>query len=167
MTSNDKIKLDQFDLKILEIMQQDGRISNANLAKEIGLTPPSTLERVKKLTRQGFIEGYQAKLNKKKLGRDITCFIAFNLKYHGIEDTSVNLKKDLLDIPGVEEVHLITGRYDYIIKVNLINMDDLKQFILDKLSKIEYLDRLETFIAISSGESQKPIPIDPTTNQIS
>ena len=88
---NDYSKLDHYDIQILKILQVEGRISNASLAKRIKLTPPSTLERVKKLTRQGFIEGYQAKLNQKQLGRDITCFITFNLRYHGKENTSVHI----------------------------------------------------------------------------
>jgi len=159
MTMKNNIKLDNYDRKILNILQENGRISNADLAREIGLTPPSTLERVKKLQNSGIIKGYQAILDKKKLGRDITCFVTFNLKYHGNEDNYFHIKEELLRLEGVEEVHLVTGRHDYILKVNLKNVDDLKNLIVGKLASIGFIDRMETSVTIASSVSPHPIPI--------
>jgi len=135
---------------ILRIMQNNSKISNAALAREIGLTAPATLERVKKLQKDGFILGYKAILNKKKLGKGLTCFIALNLEHHNKLHTDTLIEKHLKKLGKIEEIHLITGRHDYLIKVNLRDVDELKEFILEKLTKIEFISKVETFLSLSS-----------------
>lgn len=144
------LKIDKFDKKILRILQKNGKISNTNLAEEIGLTAPATLERVKKLQKNGFIVGYKAILDKKKLGKGLTCFIALNLEHHKNPNPDHLIEKHLKKLNEIEEIHLVTGRYDYLIKVNLRDVDELKDFLFEKLTKIEFINKVETFLSISS-----------------
>lgn len=143
-------KIDEFDKKILRILQNNSKISNASLAREIGLTAPAALERVKKLQKNGFIIGYQAILNKKKLGKGLTCFIALNLEHHNKRNTDALIEKHLKRLGEIEEINLVTGRHDYLLKVNLRDVDDLREFIFEKLTKIEFISKVETFLSLSS-----------------
>lgn len=142
--------MDEFDKDILKILQNNSKISNAALAKEIGLTPPAALERVKKLQKNGYILGYKTILNKKKLGYGLTCFIALNLEHHNKRNTDALIEKHLKKLSNIEEIHLITGRHDYLLKVNLRDIDELREFIFEKLTKIEFISKVETFISLSS-----------------
>lgn len=144
------MKIDKFDKKILNILQSDGKISNTSLAKAIGLTAPATLERVKKLQKNGYILGYKAILDKKKLGKGLTCFIALNLGHHNRRNTDLLLEKHLKRLNDIEEINLVTGRHDYLIKVNLKDVDELREFIFEKLTKIEYISKVETFLCVAS-----------------
>jgi len=144
------IDLDKLDKEILKILQNNCKISNATLAREVGLTPPATLERVKKLQNKGFILGYKAILDKKKLGKGLTCFIALHLDHHNKRKVFNDLENSLKELGEIEEFHLVTGRYDYLIKVNFANVDELKEFMMEKLTKVPYINRIETFVAISS-----------------
>lgn len=144
------MKIDKFDKKILRMLEHNCKISNASLAREIGLTAPATLERVKKLKKNGLILGYKAILNKKKLGKGLTCFIALNLEHHSKQNTDYIIEKHLKMLKNIEEIHLVTGRHDYLIKVNLKDVDELRDFIFEKLTKIEFISKVETFLAISS-----------------
>ena len=144
------LKIDKFDKNILKILQNNSKISNTAIAKEIGLTAPAALERVKKLQKNGFILGYKAVLNKKKLGKGLTCFIALNLEHHNKRNTDALIEKHLKKLGNIEEIHLVTGRHDYLLKVNLRDIDALREFIFEKLTKIEFISKVETFISLSS-----------------
>lgn len=143
-------KIDEFDKKILMILHNNSKISNASLAKEIDLTAPAALERVKKLQKNGFILGYKAIINKKKLGRGLTFFIALNLEHHKKRNTDTLIEKHLKRLGEIEEIHLVTGRHDCLLKVHLRDVDELRDFIFEKLTKIEFISKVETFLAISS-----------------
>jgi Lrp/AsnC family leucine-responsive transcriptional regulator len=144
------VKIDRFDQKILRILQENCKISNAALAKKIGLTPPAMLERVKKLEREGFILGFKAVLNKKKLGKGLTCLIALDLEHHNKRKVFNSVEENLKKLSDVENIYLVTGRYDYLITVNLRDVEELREFVAEKLTKIEFINKVETFIAISS-----------------
>ena len=144
------VKIDRFDQKILRILQENCKISNTALAKKIGLTPPAMLERVKKLEREGFILGFKAVLNKKKLGKGLTCLIALDLEHHNKRKVFNSVEENLKKLSDVENIYLVTGRYDYLITVNLRDVEELREFVAEKLTKIEFINKVETFIAISS-----------------
>lgn len=144
------MKIDTFDRKILRNLVDNCKISNAALAKEIGLTPPATMERVRKLQKRGFILDYKAVLDKKKLGKGLTCFIALIVEHHSKNKTENLIENHLNELSEIEEIHLVTGRYDYLLKAALRDVDDLKEFIFEKLVKLEFINKVETFLSISS-----------------
>ncbi|MGB8951505.1 MAG: Lrp/AsnC family transcriptional regulator [Candidatus Aminicenantales bacterium] len=144
------MNLDNFDKKILDLLSTNAKISNAALAREIGLTPPATLERVRKLEKNGFILGYKTVLDKNKLGKGLTCFVALHLAHHNKQKVFQLVENSLKKYEEIEEIHLVTGRYDYLIKIHLKNVEELREFIIEKLTKLGFISKVETFVAISS-----------------
>ena len=110
------IKLDNTDRKILEILQSNAKITNAQLSKDIGLSPAPTLERVKKLENSGIIRSYHAKLDTSKIGLGVSTFVQVSLKGHNKNNIDTFIKR-INDIPEVIECHHITGSGDFILKV--------------------------------------------------
>ena len=141
--------MDTIDKKILMTLQNNGKISNVALAKEIGLTPPATLERVRKLEETGYIEGYKAVLNYKKLDRGLSCMIAITLVRQGKRNMQP-FDEQLKQLTEVEKFYHVTGRFDYIVKVNLKNVEELRDLLVNKLTDIDIIDRAETLIILSS-----------------
>src|SRR5689334_15559925 len=108
--------LDATDSRILEILQEEGRITNADLATRIGLSAGATLARVNKLESAGFICGYKAILDRAGLGLNITAFVAVILKSHGRQE-SMDFLEAVQELPQVLECHHIAGEEDYLLKV--------------------------------------------------
>ena len=111
-----KHKIDRVDRKILEILQSDGRITNAQLSKEIGLSPAPTLERVKKLEQTGIIKSYHAELDPEHVGLGVTTFVQVSLKSHN-KTTIEKFVSAIEKITEVTECHHTTGSCDFILKV--------------------------------------------------
>ncbi len=150
--------MDRIDRKILQILQENGRISNVSLAKQVGLTPPATLERVRKLEENGYIQSYHARLDVNKLGKGLSCIIALNLVRH--EQRSIHeFEEELKNLKEIEEIYHVTGRFDYFIKVNLKDVKALREFLVNKLTKIKRVDKAETFIILAS-ETDRLISLD-------
>ncbi len=129
MTSNDTAPLiDKIDAKILRVLQRDGRISNLKLAEEVHLSPTAVLERVKRLTRDRFILGYEARLNPDKLGAGMMVFVEILLDrtVHDVMDAfkaAVQVRSEIL------ECHLVAGGFDYLLKTRVANMAAYREFI--------------------------------------
>ena len=141
--------MDHIDKKILMILQENGKISNVALAKEIGLTPPATLERVRKLEEASYIKGYKAILNGKKLDRGLSCLITITLKQHAQKNLHI-IEDQLKNLEEVEHIYFVTGRFYYVIKVNLKDIDELRCFMVDRLTNIDLIDRAESLVILAS-----------------
>jgi len=114
--------IDSIDLNILNIIQNDGRISNVELARQLQMAPSGILERVRKLEKKGIIRGYEVRLDSEKLGLAVTAFIHI-LTTDSVGSTEVGRK--LSEIPEVQEVHWIAGDYNYLVKSRLSSTDGL------------------------------------------
>ncbi len=108
--------MDSIDLKIVEILKRNGRISNKNLSEIIGLNPSSTLERVKKLEEKGIITGYSANLDYNKIGFTTTAIIQIALERHNREIINKFIKH-ISSLKEVTELYHISGQYDYMLKI--------------------------------------------------
>ena len=120
--------VDKIDAKILRVLQRDGRISNLKLAEEVHLSPTAVLERVKRLTRDRFILGYEARLNPDKLGAGLMVFVEILLDrtVHDVMDAfkaAVQVRSEIL------ECHLVAGGFDYLLKTRVANMAAYREFI--------------------------------------
>ncbi len=120
--------VDKIDAKILRVLQRDGRISNLRLAEEVHLSPTAVLERVKRLTRDRFILGYEARLNPDKLGAGLMVFVEILLDrtVHDVMDAfkaAVQVRSEIL------ECHLVAGGFDYLLKTRVANMAAYREFI--------------------------------------
>lgn len=152
------IKLDQTDRKILEILQRQAKITNAQLSKDIELSPAPTLERVKKLENSGIIVSYHAKLNTKALGLGVTTFVNVKLAKHNKKNNAEFLKK-IEAIPEVIECHHVTGQSHYLLKIITTNIEEYQKILLDKLSEIEEIDDLQSMVVLSTPKDSMTIPI--------
>jgi len=120
--------IDRIDAKILRVLQNDGRISNLKLAEEVHLSPTAVLERVKRLTRDGYILGYEARLNPAKLGAGLLVFVEILLD-RTVHDVMDNIKAAVQVRPEILECHLVAGGFDYLLKTRVANMTAYREFI--------------------------------------
>ena len=118
--------LDRTDFKILEILQNDGRISNIKLAEMVNLSATAALARVQKLTKDGFILGYEAKLNAELLNASFVVFVEILL-----DKTTPNVLEEFSDAvvqyPEIVECHMISGGFDFVVKIRSQNMDEFRR----------------------------------------
>ena len=118
--------LDRTDLKILDILQTDGRISNSKLAELVNLSPTAVMARVQKLTKDEFILGYEAKLNPAKLNANFLVFVEVLL-----DKTTPNVLDDFIDAvtqyPEIVECHMVSGGFDFLIKLRSAGMEELRR----------------------------------------
>jgi len=156
------MKLDEQDKKILRILFNDSKISNSSLAKKINLSPPATLERVKKLRGNGFILGQKAVLEKRKLGRGLTCLISLQIRHLNDKKEYGLIEEHLKQFEEIEEIYFLTGKIDYLIKVNIKDIDEFGEFFMTKLSKVKLIERAETYVVVSStaNHNYNPINVD-------
>ena len=131
------MKLDRYDQHILEILQQDGRINNQDLADRIGLSPSPCLRRVRALEESGLIEGYRALLDAKKLGLTLMALLHISMDLHTPERFA-NFEEAVSLLPEVMECLLITGQdADYQLKVVVRDMDHYQSLLLNRITRIE------------------------------
>jgi DNA-binding Lrp family transcriptional regulator len=151
-------KLDKIDRKILEILQKSAKITNAQLSKEIGLSPAPTLERVKKLESQGVITSYHARLNTEKIGLGVSTFVLVTLRGHNRE----NIEQFLQEIEKIEEViecHHITGAGDFILRIITRDIRSYQKLMLEKVSDIKVVDNMQSMVVLSTFKESKVLPI--------
>ncbi len=128
-------KLDRIDRMILDILQNEGRIAISELAARVSLSTTPCSERVKRLERDGVIMGYHARLNPKHLDRNLLVFLEISLSAKS-GDVFEQVAKDLMEIPEVQECHLISGDFDYLVKARLKEMTAYRRLLGDLLKKL-------------------------------
>jgi Lrp/AsnC family transcriptional regulator, leucine-responsive regulatory protein len=143
--------IDQIDLKILSILQNSGRSRLADIADEVELSAPAVLERVKKLEAKGVIKGYQALLDGKKVGKDITAFIGVSI---GNQQDIDKFATQMLRNPDVLECHHITGDESFILKVKSANTTSLEK-LLGEIRSVEGVTRTVTRVVLSTAKESQ------------
>ncbi|BAL25676.1 Lrp/AsnC family transcriptional regulator [Azoarcus sp. KH32C] len=130
------MEVDRYDREILRVLQQDGRISNQDLADRIGLSPSPCLRRVRALEEAGFISGYRAQVDAKALGLSLMALIQISMDQHTPERFK-DFEAAVRDIPDVVECLLITGQSaDYLLKVVVKDMDAYQELLLNRITRI-------------------------------
>ena len=153
-----KAKLDATDRKILEILQADSNITNAQLAQEIGLSPAPTLERVKKLEAAKIIKSYHASIDPASVGLGVSTFVMVSLKGHNKE----NIHKFIDAVQEIEEVvecHHLTGQADFNLKVVSSDISSYQTLMLEKVSNIDVVDNMQSMVILSTFKDSKVVPI--------
>ena len=150
--------LDSKDKHLLEELQANSRITNAELAKRIGLSPSSTLERVKKLEVSGFIEKYITLLNPRKAGYSCFTFVEVKLARHG-ETPVENFISSIALIPEVLECHHITGEADFLLKVATKDIPTYEELILHQLSALANVQTMKTSVVLSTFKSETKLTV--------
>jgi DNA-binding Lrp family transcriptional regulator len=149
---------DEIDDAILRELQADGRLSNADLARRIGLSQAATHGRVRRLERDGIIDRYVALVDREQAGFDLLCFVSVGLRAHGHDDVE-RFRVAVLAAPEVQEVHHVTGEYDYVLRVALRNRRDLERFLIDRLNVIPGIARIQTSVVVREVKRTTALPI--------
>ncbi|MFL6660189.1 MAG: Lrp/AsnC family transcriptional regulator [Massilia sp.] len=150
--------LDEIDRKILRELRVDGRISNAHLADKVGLSASPCWNRVRQMEQDGVIEGYTVLLNQQALGVPDTVMIEVTLDRHD-DETFERFGQALADMPEVLEAYLLTGEYDYLIKVAVAGTAGYEQFLRRRLYKLDGLRHSRsTFVLRTLKRAQSPQP---------
>ncbi|SON54191.1 Leucine-responsive regulatory protein [Hartmannibacter diazotrophicus] len=150
--------LDRIDRKILAALQTDGRITNLDLADKVGLSPTATAERVKRLTRDGFILGYAAQLDPVKLGRGLLVFVEIKLDRMTPEVFST-FAAAVTRAPAVLECHMIAGGFDYLVKARVGNMDEYRSFLSDVLMTLPGVRETHTYPVMEEVKNTVHLPL--------
>jgi Lrp/AsnC family leucine-responsive transcriptional regulator len=156
------MELDRYDRHILEVLQQDGRISNQELADRIGLSPSPCLRRVRTLEESGLIVGYHALLDAKKLGLTLMALIFISMDRHTPERFA-NFETRVSELPEVLECLLITGQdADYQLKVIVRDMEAYQELLLDRITRIEGVTGVHSSFVLRRVVDKTALPIMPT-----
>ena len=150
--------LDTTDIKLLGLLQEDAKITAKRLGKELNLTQTPVFERIKKLEREGYIRGYTAVLNERKLGLKQTVFIGVTLKGHTRSYLDKFMAK-MNDFPEVLECYQVTGSYDFMLKLVLKDIEAYQTFVETKLSLLPDLGNVHTYIAIKRAKQTKNLDL--------
>ncbi|MFG6457383.1 Lrp/AsnC ligand binding domain-containing protein [Roseateles sp. BYS96W] len=158
MTDEPANRLDKIDERILRILQADGRISNLKLAETVHLSPTAVLERVKRLTREGYILGYEARLNPAKLGASMLVFIEVHLD-RTVMDVMDNFKAAVQSRPEILECHLVAGGFDYLLKTRVRDMGAYREFIGSVIWTLPGVRETRTYAVMEEVKATTALPI--------
>lgn len=148
--------LDVIDRKLLALIQDNAKLSQAELAKAVGLTAPSVNERIRKLERGGVIRGYVALLDERKLGHDITAFVEIFIEHPKYESGFIAAVGDLDE---VLECHHITGEFSLLLKVRVLDMAAFRKLLIEKLNTVRGVRQTRTLIVLATAKEQRRIKI--------
>ena len=150
--------IDRIDLRILRALQADGRISNLRLAETVHLSPTAVLERVKRLTREGYILGYEARLDPEKLGAGLLVFIEVLLDR--TTPDAMNLFKAAVQArPEILECHLVAGGFDYLIKTRVANMHTYREFVGSVIWALPGVRETRTYAVMEEVKNTTALPL--------
>ncbi len=151
-------QLDITDRKILELLQENGRMTVKEMSERLQLSTTPIFERIKKLEKSGIIDHYTVVLNTQKIGKKFTAFAHVSLKDHSkqkVEDFV--LKITALD--EVMECHYVTGAFDFIIKILVDDMDHYKEFVMDKVFDIPNIGKIESFLSLEARKDTRVVSL--------
>ena len=151
-----RTEIDRLDRRILRILQSDGRISNLKLAEAVHLSPTAVMERVKRLTRDGYIEGYHAQLNPHLLDAGMLVFVEVTLNRIK-PDVFEAFKAAVKDRPEIMECHLVAGEFDYLIKTRVANMQSYRDFLGSVLLQLPGVNETRTYAVMEEVKNSSEI----------
>jgi DNA-binding Lrp family transcriptional regulator len=148
------IELDALSHNILRALEDNGRISNIDLAARVGLSPSACLRRVQELERTGIIKGYRAVLDREKLGAGITAFVMVGLAAHLSKDARA-FERAMVAAPQVRECHNITGSVEYLLRVEVADLPAYKDFHANILGVLPQVSSITSHISLGSPKDQR------------
>lgn len=151
--------MDRIDTKILSILQTDGHISMARLSEQVGLSLSACHRRVKQLEASGKISHYAARLNRKAIGLEIQVFIEVKLMSQRKEDITA-FEHAIADMPEVLECHLISGEFDYLMRVATRNTEAYEQLYRNRLSLVPSVAQMKTLLCLSTFKEFRGFHLD-------
>ena len=153
-----RVKLDRIDLCILRDLQANGRITNVELARRAGISAPPCLRRVRALENAGFIRGYQAELEPKALGFNVTVFAQVGLASQAETDLEA-FEERVRGWPEVRECHMLAGETDFVLKVVAEDWDAYQEFLTTRLTAAPNVSHVKSALSIRVSKSEPGVPI--------
>lgn len=154
------MNIDRIDKKILQLLQENGKINNQELAEKVALSPSPCLRRVKHLEDEGYINKYVALLNPEKLGLQLTILVSVGLDSHDAK-LMAKFEKIIKTYPEVVQCHLIAGHFqDYMLKVVVPNLNVYQSFLLNKLTQIEGVKTVQSNFVLRNIVDESSLPLD-------
>ncbi|MGI8943328.1 MAG: Lrp/AsnC family transcriptional regulator [Qipengyuania sp.] len=151
--------LDEIDRQLLSQLQDEGRMTNVELASRVGLTAPPCLRRVRALEEAGVIKGYHAELDASRLGFSITVFAMVSLKSQA-EDALREFEQAMHDLPEVREVHMLNGEIDFILKIVSKDLQSFQEFLTSKLTPAPNVASVKTSLTIRTSKNEPGVPLE-------
>ena len=152
--------IDELDRSILAILQEEGRITNVELASRVGLTAPPCLRRMRALEESGVIKGYHAELDPGALGYGIMVFALVSLRSQA-EDDLKSFESHVATLPEVRECHMLNGEIDFILKIVAHDLQSFQNFLTSKLTPAPNVASVKTSLTIRTSKTSCGIPVDP------
>jgi DNA-binding Lrp family transcriptional regulator len=149
---------DTIDWKILREIQKEGRISNVELARRVGLSPPPTLRRVQALEEGGLIRGYRAQLNREKLDYGVKMYVQVRLKSQARPEMEA-FERQVRTWPVVRECHLVQGSADYVLVCVARDLQAVQSFVNDGLLKAPNVDSVRTSLVLAAIKDEPEVPL--------
>ena len=150
--------LDRIDVKILQLLQSSGRITNTELASKVGLSATPCSERVKTLERLGYIESYGAKLNPRLLQLELLVFVEISL-IRTSPAVFEEFSQAIVALPQILECHLVSGNFDYLIKARVANMAAYRQLLGETLLTLPGVSDSRTYVVMEEVKEARTIPV--------
>lgn len=150
--------LDEIDRQLLQELQAEGRVTNVELARRVGLTAPPCLRRVRALEDEGVIRGYHADLEPSKLGFAIVVFAMVSLKSQA-EESLREFESAMQDLPEVREVHMLNGEIDFILKIVSRDLQSFQEFLTSKLTPAPNVASVKTSLTIRTSKYTPGVPL--------
>ena len=154
-----KVKLDSVDRQILHDLQDNGRITNVDLAKSAGISAPPCLRRVRALEKAGVIKGYQADIDAEALGFSVQVFAFVGLTSQAEADLQ-NFETLVSTWPQVRECHMLMGETDFLLKIVAHDWDDFQKFLTSRLTPAPNVSHVKTALSIRSAKNMPGVPVD-------
>ncbi|TMX36925.1 leucine-responsive transcriptional regulator Lrp [Vibrio rotiferianus] len=151
-------ELDRIDRNILNELQKDGRISNVELSKRVGLSPTPCLERVRRLERQGYITGYTALLNPQYLDASLLVFVEITLN-RGAPDVLEQFNAAVQKLDDIQECHLVSGDFDYLLKTRVSDMGAYRRLLGDTLLRLPGVNDTRTYVVMEEVKQTNQLVI--------
>lgn len=153
------VKLDHIDLKILESLQKNGRITNVELAENVGITAPPCLRRVRALEEEGYIQGYHADLDAGKMGYGLVVFAMVGL-HSQAESDLMAFEEMVKGLPLVRESYMLNGEIDFILKIVAKDLAEFQSFLTSELTPAPNVASVKTSLSIRCGKKLNGVPIN-------
>ncbi len=141
--------LDEIDFRILELLKENSKQGNKEIASKVGLTITPTYERIKKMEKMGVIEGYSVRINKHKIGKQLQVFCQVSLKEHSLELLTV-FEEEVVGLSEVVACYHIAGNHDYALLIEAYDMEEYENFLKFKLAAIPYIGNVQSSFVMSA-----------------
>jgi Lrp/AsnC family leucine-responsive transcriptional regulator len=151
--------LDKLDHRILAALQKDGRISMKELGEQVGLSVTPCIERVRRMERDGVIAGYYARVNPEALGATLLVFVEITLN-HKSGNMFEQFRREVLRIPEVQECHLVSGDFDYLIKARIRGMAEYRKLLGDILLQLPGAAQSKSYVVMEEIKETLALPVD-------